>query len=162
MAGNRYSFTTEWHVPASAEEVSLILGDATDLPRWWPSVYLAADELKAGDPQSGVGREIALHTRGWLPYTLRWSFRVTDNRHPRGFSIVAWGDFEGTGVWTFAPEPGGTHVRFDWNIVAEKPLLKYLSFLMKPIFGANHAWAMRRGEESLRREIERRRAAAAS
>jgi hypothetical protein len=48
-------------------------------------------------------------------------------------------------------------VRFDWNIVAEKPLLKYLSFLMKPIFRANHEWAMRRGQESLAREIERRR-----
>jgi hypothetical protein len=28
---------------------------------------------------------------------------------------------------------------------------------MKPIFRANHAWAMRRGQESLEREIERRR-----
>ncbi len=60
-------------------------------------------------------------------------------------------------MWTFEPEDGGTHVRFDWNIVAEKPLLKYLSFLLKPIFRGNHAWAMRRGEESLAREIERRR-----
>ncbi len=52
-----------------------------------------------------VGRQIALHTRGWLPYTLRRNFRVTDNRHPRGL---------------------------------QKPVLKYLSFVMKPIFRANH------------------------
>ena len=158
MATNRYSFTTHWHVHAAPDLVSAILGEATDLPRWWPSVYLEAKELAPGQPGTRVGREIALHTRGWLPYTLRWNFRVVDNRHPRGFSIAAWGDFEGTGVWTFEPEAGGTHVRFDWNIVAEKPLLKYLSFLMKPIFRANHEWAMRRGEECLAREIERRRA----
>lgn len=60
-------------------------------------------------------------------------------------------------MWTFAAEDGGTHVRFDWTIGADKPLLRYLSFVMKPIFRANHAWAMRRGEERLRREIERRR-----
>ncbi len=158
MASNQYSFTTEWQVEASPEEVSEILGDATDLPRWWPAVYLEARELKPGAPDTHVGREIGLHTRGWLPYTLRWSFRVVDNRHPRGFSIEAWGDFEGTGVWTLTPAGDGTHVRFDWNIAAEKPLLKYFSFLMKPIFRWNHYWAMARGEESLKREIARRHA----
>jgi hypothetical protein len=29
--------------------------------------------------------------------------------------------------------------------------------LFKPIFSANHRWAMARGEESLRRELSRRR-----
>jgi hypothetical protein len=31
--------------------------------------------------------------------------------------------------------------------------LRYLSFLFKPFFSANHRWAMARGEESLRREL---------
>jgi len=43
--------------------------------------------------------------------------------------------------------------------VADKPLLKSLSFLMKPIFAANHHWAMRQGEESLQLELARRHAA---
>jgi hypothetical protein len=163
VASNQYSFTTHWHVPATPAEVAAVLEDGTDLPRWWPSVYLEARELKPGDAQTGVGREIALHTRGWLPYTLRWSFRIVENRLPAGFAIEAWGDFDGRGVWTLERENSGagTHVRFDWNIAAEKPLLKYLSFLMKPIFRANHEWAMRRGEESLVRELARRRAASA-
>jgi hypothetical protein len=160
MASNRYSFVTEWHVPATCAEVSDILGDALDLPRWWPDVYLEARELKPGAPVTHVGREVALHTRGWLPYTLRWNFRVVDNRHPHGFAIEAWGDFEGTGVWTLTAEEGGCHVRFDWNILAEKPLLKWFSFVMKPIFSWNHAWAMKKGEASLRRELERRKKAA--
>jgi hypothetical protein len=160
MAANRYSFTTHWHVPGSPVEVARILEDGCDLPRWWPEVYLSAVEIEPGDAKTRVGRVIALHTKGWLPYTLRWSFRIEENTLPRGFRIRAWGDFDGTGEWTLAPEGDGTHVRFDWHIAAEKPLLKYLSFLMKPIFRANHEWAMRRGEESLRRELERRRAAA--
>ena len=70
------------------------------------------------------------------------------------------------GIWTLEPEvaegqPGGprTAVTYDWLIVAEKGLLKRLSPIMKPVFGANHRWAMARGEESLRFELARRHAA---
>ena len=47
---------------------------------------------------------------------------------------------------------------YDWKIRADKPLLKYGSFLMKPIFSANHRWAMAKGEESLKLELARRHA----
>lgn len=47
---------------------------------------------------------------------------------------------------------------YDWKITAEKPLLKNFSFIMKPIFSANHHWAMARGEESLAIELARRHA----
>jgi hypothetical protein len=50
-------------------------------------------------------------------------------------------------------------IAFDWRIHAEKPLLKRLSFVFKPIFEANHRWAMARGEECLVRELARRRSA---
>jgi len=43
-----------------------------------------------------------------------------------------------------------------WKIRADKPLLRDFSFLMKPLFSANHHWAMRKGEESLRLELARR------
>ena len=46
------------------------------------------------------------------------------------------------------------------SVIAQKGILKTFSFAMKPIFSANHHWAMRRGEESLRLELARRHAAA--
>jgi hypothetical protein len=52
-------------------------------------------------------------------------------------------------------------VSYDWRIRADKPLLRWLSFLLKPVFRWNHHWAMARGEESLRAELVRRRSAAA-
>ena len=55
--------------------------------------------LEEGD-ENGMGRVVSLYTKGWLPYTLRWEFRVTDV-HPTGFALVAWGDFDGRGIWTF-------------------------------------------------------------
>ena len=51
---------------------------------------------------------------------------------------------------------------YDWKIRADKPLLRRLSFALKPIFSANHHWAMRKGEESLRLELARRRATTAA
>jgi hypothetical protein len=51
------------------------------------------------------------------------------------------------------------HFVTNWRVRAAKPLLRYLSFLLRPVFAANHHWAMARGEESLKLELLRRRAA---
>lgn len=157
MASNEYHFITRWRVQGKVQEVSAILNDALDLPRWWPSVYLEVEELEPGD-ERGVGRVIGLYTKGWLPYTLRWKFRVTDSNRPQGFALRAFGDFEGTGVWTFEQDGEFVNIIYDWRIRADKPMLKALSFLLKPIFSANHRWAMSRGLESLQLELARRRA----
>ena len=156
MATNEYHFITHWRVKSTVEEVSNIIGDAKDLMRWWPSVYLDVKVLEPGD-ENGLGRVVSLYTKGWLPYTLRWSFRVTEVRKD-GFTLVAWGDFDGRGIWTFEQDGPWVNVIYDWKILAEKPLLCYFSFIMKPIFAANHRWAMAKGEESLRLELARRHA----
>ncbi len=158
MSTNEYRFITHWLVQSTVEEITDILGNALDLVRWWPSVYLDVQELEPGDPETGVGKVISLYTKGWLPYTLRWQFRVTDNRRPYGFSLEAWGDFVGRGVWTFEQDGEWVNITYDWRITAEKPLLRHLSFLMKPIFSANHHWAMKKGEESLKLELQHRHA----
>jgi len=155
MKANDYHFVTHWRVAGTLEEVSDVLGDPSGLPLWWPSVYLAVQEIEPGGA-NGVGRVMALHTKGWLPYTLYWFFRVTESSRPFGFSLEAWGDFEGVGVWTFVADGRFVDITYDWKIRAEKPLLRYLSFLLKPIFAANHRWAMARGEESLGAELARR------
>jgi hypothetical protein len=153
-----YNFITHWNIKGSAREVADVLGDPLGLVRWWPSVYLEVRELEAGDPVTHVGRVIDLYTKGWLPYTLRWRFKVTESRGVDGFTLVADGDFVGTGRWTFEPKGDFVDVTYDWRIRADKPLLRYGSFIFRPIFGANHRWAMARGEESLNLELRRRRA----
>jgi hypothetical protein len=156
-AANAYRFVTRWRVPGTCGEVADVLGDPLALPRWWPSVYLDVRETRPPDA-GGRGRRVALLTKGWLPYTLRWEFEVVESRYPYGFTITASGDFDGRGVWTFAQDGPVVDIVYDWRISAEKPLLRNLSFLFKPLFEANHKWAMARGEESLRLELLRRRA----
>jgi hypothetical protein len=154
MATNDYHFVTHWRVQGTVEEVSQILADAPDLVRWWPSVYLAVKELEHGDDR-GVGKYVDLYTRGWLPYTLRWRFRVTESRYPHGFTIVAEGDFNGRGIWTLEQDGEWANITYDWMIRADKPLLRNFSVFMKPIFAANHRWAMAQGERSLTLELAR-------
>lgn len=157
MARNDYHFISKWKVEGTCGEVADILGDTLSLTRWWPSVYLDVQELEPPDSR-GVGRRVALITKGWLPYTLRWEFQVVESRYPHGFTIAASGDFDGRGAWFFEQAGPFVEITYDWRLSAEKPLLKSLSFALKPLFEANHRWAMARGEESLKLELLRRRA----
>jgi hypothetical protein len=155
--GSEYHFVTEWRVTGTIDEVKQVLGDASSVPRWWPSVYLNVLQREEGAPD-GVGRIVDLHTKGWLPYTLRWTFRITEPITDAGFALAATGDLEGTGRWTFEQKGQEVLIRYDWRVAATKPLLRRLSWLLRPAFSANHHWAMARGEESLQLEIRRRRA----
>jgi hypothetical protein len=154
MAANEYHFITYWRVESSIKEIIEVLGNAPDLVRWWPSVYLQVRELEPGDAH-GIGKTVDLYTKGWLPYRLGWRFRVTE-AHDQGWTIEAWGDFVGRGIWTFEQDGPVVNITYDWKIRADKPLLRRLSFLMKPAFEANHRWAMAMGEKSLRAELVRR------
>jgi hypothetical protein len=154
---NAYHFDTRWRVPGTVDEVAAVLGDTAELGRWWPSVYLDVRELSPGDEQ-GLGKEVDLYTKGWLPYTLRWRFRVVEQRWPHSLTLVASGDFVGRGVWTLTQDGPWVDVRYEWDVRADKPLLRRLSFLLRPLFAANHRWAMAQGEASLRLELARRRA----
>ncbi|HEY0005673.1 MAG TPA: SRPBCC family protein [Pyrinomonadaceae bacterium] len=157
MPINDYHFITHWRVEGTVEEVADVIENVSELPRWWPSVYLDVQILEAGD-ERGVGRLVSVYTKGWLPYTLRWQFRLTDSRYPLGSTIEALGDFVGRGIWTFEQVDQHVNITYDWRIRAAKPLLAALSFIFKPLFAANHRWAMSRGLESLKLELARRRA----
>ncbi|MFN8548032.1 MAG: SRPBCC family protein [Candidatus Eisenbacteria bacterium] len=157
MGANDYHFVTRWIIAGTREEIYDLIGDAAALPRWWPSVYLDARVVEPGEA-SGVGKRVQLFTKGWLPYTLRWEFVVTEALRPERTAIEASGDFVGRGVWNFTQVGPQVAITYDWRIRADKPLLRTLSFVMKPLFAANHRWAMERGRESLALELMRRRA----
>jgi hypothetical protein len=161
VTSDQYHFVSRWRVEATCGEVADILGDPLLFPGWWPSVYAEVREIAPAGPD-GLGTRVALVTKGWLPYTLRWAFEVVESRYPHGFAINAAGDFDGRGVWTFEQAGRFVDITYDWRLRAEKPLLRTLSRPLKPLFESNHRWAMAQGEESLRLELLRRRATSAS
>jgi Polyketide cyclase / dehydrase and lipid transport len=155
VPANDYVFVTHWRVKGRAEDAYEILTDVPGYLRWWPDVYLEVTPLTAAG-KDGLGQSYRLLTRGKLPYRLRWDAQIVQTRRPHGFTIEATGDFVGRGIWIITERPNDLKISFDWRLQAEKPLLKYLSFLLKPLFRWNHGWAMARGEEGLRGELSPR------
>lgn len=158
MPDNSYHFITRWRVKATCAEVADILEDAEGLPRWWPSVYLEVIVVENGVGPHGLGDQVSLFSKGWLPYTLRWRYTIVEQHYPHGFALVAGGDFDGRGEWIFKQAGDMVDATYIWDIKAEKPLLRALTPLFRPIFSANHRWAMQMGERSLQLELQRRNA----
>jgi uncharacterized protein YndB with AHSA1/START domain len=152
-----YHFESRWRVKARAEEVYDIIGQPLEYPRWWPAVYLQAEEIPASAPNA-AGRRVRLHTKGWLPYTLRWEAQTIEAVPPRRIAIEASGDLDGRGVWTFAQDGDYVDIRFDWNVTVGKSIIRRLTPMLRPAFESNHKWAMQQGEISLREELIRYRA----
>jgi len=152
-----YHFVDRWRLKADVKEVADTIEDALSLPRWWGSVYFEVKELERGEGEHGIGKLISVRAGGWLPYTLRINFRTVESSYPHGFTVDATGDLEGKGIWTFRPDGPFVDVTYDWTIRPNKPVIERFSFLLKPIFRRNHNWTMRRGEESLKLELLRRR-----
>lgn len=141
-----YSFVDEWFVPASLEDVYALLSCPREYPSWWGDAFLAAD----GDPgPAAPGKRARLLTRGWLPYRLRWELVCVAADAPHRLASHIHGDFEGEGIWTIDAVDGGAAVRLEWNVEVRKPLIRHLTWLLRPVFAWNHRWAMARGRERI-------------
>lgn len=140
-----YVFVDEWDVAAPPEAVFDLIADARTYPSWWRPVYI--DVESEGEP--ALGTASTQHFKGRLPYHLRTRSTITvyDRPHRIGANVV--GDLSGRGLWTLTPKNGGTHVRFDWSVLADKPVLRLLTPVLRPAFRWNHAWAIARAKEGL-------------
>jgi hypothetical protein len=155
---NAYSFVDRWRVQSTLDEVYDVMIRGEDFAGWWPGIYLDSTLIQPGD-QNGLGGIARFRSQGGrLLYVLDWTSRTIGVNRPYGFTLEATGDFVGTGRWTFRQDGDWVDMTFEWNIRAENPLLRYGSFVMKPILADNHRFAMRVGEKSLRLELARRHA----
>ncbi len=41
------------------------------------------------------------------------------------------------------------HVHFDWRVIADRPLLRVLTPVLRPVFRWNHNWSIKRAIEGL-------------
>ncbi len=140
-----YVFVDEWDVAAPPRAVFDALADAGSYPSWWRPVYL---EVESDGPVA-LGLESRQHFKGRLPYHLRTRSVITDLDPSRSITAEVDGDLSGRGTWTLTPTRHGTHVRFDWQVHADRRLLRILTPLLRPILRWNHNWAIARAREGL-------------
>jgi uncharacterized protein YndB with AHSA1/START domain/mannose-6-phosphate isomerase-like protein (cupin superfamily) len=151
-----YVFVDEWDVAAPPEAVFDAIADARSYPEWWSPVYI--DVESDGPPE--VGKESRQHFKGRLPYHVRTRSTIAELDPPHTIAADVDGDLRGRGKWTLTPTAGGTHVRFDWQVHADRRLLKLLTPLLRPLLRWNHNWAIARAMEGLEPYAQRTAAAA--
>ncbi len=145
-SAGEYAFVDEWDVAAPVEAVFDALADARTYPDWWKPVY---ETVEAEGPPA-LGQVSRQHFKGRLPYRLNTSSRVVRLEPPHVVAGDVEGDLRGSGTWTVTSTgEGATHVRFDWTVYADKPLLKVLTPVLRPLFRWNHNWAIARAREGL-------------
>ena len=150
-----YEFVDEWDVAAPPEAVFDAIADSRSYPVWWRPVYL---EVQADGPPA-LGATATHHFKGRLPYHLHTHGVIVEIDPPRRVTADVDGDLRGRGTWTLTPTPGGTHVRFDWHVHADRALLRVLTPVLRPVLRWNHNWAIARAKEGLEpyaRSVHRR------
>lgn len=157
MNVNEYRVVTTWRLHAEPWEVSEILEEPVGWPTWWPAAFL---EVVESDRPLGtsIGRRVDVHTKGWLPHTFRLEATLTQHDDRRHCVLRVAGDFEGQCECWLRGIDDQVEVTFDWQPRVQKPFIKTLSWVAKPLFVANHKWVMRSGRAGLDLEIRRRRA----
>jgi uncharacterized protein YndB with AHSA1/START domain len=144
-----YQFVDTWDVPLPIEEAYDLLGDPLRYPEWWPEAFPAAE----GDPGPPTpGNRVDVVSRGFLPYTLRWTLTCVEVERPTRIDARMDGDFVGTSTWTLTEVDGGTtRAVLDFRPSVTKRGVRELSPLLRPLFRANHRWAMARGQDAVRK-----------
>jgi mannose-6-phosphate isomerase-like protein (cupin superfamily)/uncharacterized protein YndB with AHSA1/START domain len=146
-----YVFVDQWDVAAPPDAVFAAIADSRTYPVWWRPVYIEVDS----DGRTEVGAESRQHFKGRLPYHLHTRSVITELDSPRTITADVDGDLRGRGTWTLTPTRRGTHVRFDWQVHADRKLLQVLTPLLRPIFRWNHNWAIARAKEGLEPHAQR-------
>ena len=154
-ASREYVFVDEWHVAAAPEQVFAAIADARTYPDWWRPVYLDVE----ADGSPAVGQVSRQRFKGRLPYELRTRSRIVELDPPSVVAAEVDGDLSGHGKWTLTPTGSGTHVRFDWRVHADRPLLRLLTPVLRPAFRWNHNWAITRAMNGLEPYAQRASAA---
>lgn len=149
MPSNAYHFIEHWTIPDHAPtDVWAAVVDPRRVLVWWKDVYR---KIEAIDDclDARVGGRVRVEARGLLPYSLHFVLEATRLEHGRLIETTATGDLEGRWRATFKPLGRGTRVDIDWRVKANKPIVRLLSPLLRPLFAWNHRWTTRRGEIGL-------------
>jgi hypothetical protein len=140
---NDYRFRSLWSVRATTARVFDALVDLTSYPAWWPDIR--AVEQIDDDTAEVVCRSV-------LPYALIFRLHRAMEDAPNGrMRVDMTGDLEGYVQGVVAEhETEGAVLAISQRVVVTKRLLRVLAPVGRPLFRANHALMMRRGQRGFR------------
>ena len=142
---NQYRFETIWKVRCSPERAFRVLRELPKYPEWWPEVREVA-----GDGDLGVKVTI----RATLPYSLTFDMqqKVIDEKSGTLEANMS-GDLEGSSRWRIAPSGEFCLLAFQEEVRMNKPMLRWLAPIARPVFKFNHSLMMSHGQRGLERYL---------
>ncbi|TDV42709.1 polyketide cyclase [Actinophytocola oryzae] len=143
MSLNDYRFRSLWSVRADTGRVFDALVDLASYPAWWPDIRTVH---QLDDDTAEVV------CRSTLPYDLTFRLHRAIEDAPNGrMRVDMTGDLEGYVQGDVAEHrAAGALLAISQRVVVTKPLLRVLSPVARPVFRANHALMMRRGQRGFR------------
>lgn len=151
MSTNQYSFVTVWKIKAPIKAVWDIICDTENLPTWWKAV-VDIKVINRGD-ENGINFLVEQTWKGVLPYRLSLRAKTIAVDYLKSIEIVATGDVEGFGKWTFTEEGEITIVQYNWDVKTTQKSLSFLALVIKPLLAWNHDEIMRWGALGLANKL---------
>jgi hypothetical protein len=150
-----YHFTTSWTLPVGVGPLWDAIIDAESWPTWTPSfrrVTIIGDESVLG-----LGSRMECEVKGTLPFTLRFSCRVSEQVTGHSLGLAAWGDVQGTGRWVLGPGDDGTTATYFWDVGLTNSVLDRLgrTRATKALLRWNHDRVMERAGQGLALRLAR-------
>jgi polyketide cyclase/dehydrase/lipid transport protein len=144
---NDYRFRNLWAVRATASQVFDALVDLANYPAWWPDIR-AVTQLDDDTAE--------VTCRSTLPYVLTFRLhRAEENPRKGRMRVDMTGDLEGYVQGLVAQHrTAGALLAISQRVVVNKPLLRALSPVARPVFRANHALMMWRGQRGFRAYLD--------
>ncbi len=143
MALNDYRFRSVWSVPVPTGRLFSALVDLACYPEWWPDIR---DVTRIDEDTAQVT------CRSVLPYSLRFRLhRAVEDEDAGRMRVDMTGDLKGYVQGEVAEHrTAGALLTITQRVVVTKPLLRALAPVGRPVFRANHALMMWRGQRGLR------------
>ncbi len=153
-----YSFDIDsvWDIRAQEHELEFVVRDPMHITNWWSKVFMRAEAV-GGDINAECGLDVKLWAKGLLPHTFLFEANAKYDESVNRLMVRTVGDFDGLGTIELVPSSDYVTVCINWRVNVNKHYLYLLMIITKPLFTANHKWAMRQGKRGLQKEIERRR-----
>ena len=150
-----YHFETSWTIPVGVEPLWHAIIDAESWPTWTPSfrrVTILGDESVLR-----LGSRMECEVKGALPFTLRFSCRVSEQVTGHSLGLIAWGDVRGTGRWVLEPRHDGTTATYFWDVGLTNPLLDRLgrTRATRSLMSWNHDRVMEQAGQGLALRLAR-------
>jgi hypothetical protein len=143
VSRNDYSFRNLWVVRAATSRVFAALVDLANYPSWWP-------DIRTVDQVDDDTAEVTC--RAVLPYALNLRLhRAVEDPAAGRMRVDMTGDLEGYVQGQVAEHrDAGALLAISQRVTVTKPLLRTFAPIARPLFRANHALMMHRGQRGFR------------